>query len=283
MKGIMIILFLLIFLPLLGTMILSGKEAVKISKQRDPETLLAMLVYQEIPPESEEEMIRAQAVLVRSRIWREIKEGELQEVYDRVMCDNLEFERTYQMEEEKLSRCRQAVTDTAGCVLSYGGQIVEGPFCRASNGWTRSGGEVLGKEGYGWIVAVQSKADLDYRADRKAYTCTTEEIQELMEMTEEEKTKGLAINVVEKDSSGYVTDIEVGEVRMSGESFRQLLGLPSASFTFEMNEKTWSFVCRGEGHGMGLSQNGANALARSGKDYREILDHYFPNAQVENY
>lgn len=292
------ILFLLIFLPFLGTIILSGKQEVKLTKEKEIESLLASIVYREIPGQSQDQTICAQAVLVRSRIWLQIsKAGDQQEVYDQILKENLEYERDHDMRAEKLSKCREAVQNTEGCVLRYGGQIVEGPFCRASNGWTRGGKEVFGKDSYGWLVGVESKADLDYGIDRKPVSYTEEalyeKIQQLLaagtigngqEAADGQKLEkeGILdqISVITTDSSGYVTDIQVGGVRMSGEAFRQALELPSASFTYTREGDTIVFTCRGAGHGMGLSQFGADSMAKEGKGWREILNYYFPNAQV---
>lgn len=292
------ILFLLIFLPFLGTIILSGKQEVKLTKEKEIESLLASIVYREIPGQSQDQTICAQAVLVRSRIWLQIsKAGDQQAVYDQILKENLEYERDHDMRAEKLSKCREAVQNTEGCVLRYGGQIVEGPFCRASNGWTRGGKEVFGKDSYGWLVGVESKADLDYGIDRKPVSYTEEalyeKIQQLLaagtigngqEAADGQKLEkeGILdqISVITTDSSGYVTDIQVGGIRMSGEAFRQALELPSASFTYTREGDTIVFTCRGAGHGMGLSQFGADSMAKEGKGWREILNYYFPNAQV---
>lgn len=292
------ILFLLIFLPLLGTILLSGKQEVKFTKEKEIESLLASVVYREIPRQSQDQMICAQAVLVRSRIWLLLsKTGDQQAVYDQILKENLEYERDHDMKAEMLSKCREAVRSTEGCVLRYGGQIVEGPFCRASNGWTRGGKEVFGKDSYGWLVGVESKADLDYEIDRQPVSYTEEAFYEKIQQSLAAGTSGSGqetadgqnlekegildqISVVTTDSSGYVTDVQVGGVRMSGEAFRQALELPSASFTYIREEDTISFTCQGAGHGMGLSQFGADSMAREGKEWREILNYYFPNAQV---
>lgn len=317
MKFVAAILFLLIFLPILLTLLLSGKKTFKFTQEREMEQLLATMVYREIPDDCQVDMICAQAVLVRSRVWLECEETESQkEVYKRILGENVKYERSHNLDSEKLSQCKEAVQKTEGCMLGYGGQVVEGPFCRASNGWTRGGKEVLGKDSYGWIVGVESKADLDYEADRKPMAFTEDELYEKLTgnigvenvdndsensaevdntirdgNTELEdgdniigqiKKEGIldSISVVTADSAGYAIEVSVGEVRMSGESFRQALGLPSASFTLVKEKNQLLFTCRGMGHGMGLSQYGADVMAEEGKSWRDILNYYFPNAQI---
>lgn len=281
-------LFLLIFLPLLGTIFLSGKDAIKIKQEEELEQLLAPIVCREIPDDCKEQVICAQAVLVRSRVWLRCQEAEdPRTVYREILSANRNYKEKYGMNKEKLNRCREAVQKTENCVLCYGGQIVEGPFCRASNGWTRTGKEVLDKEDYGWIVGVESQADLDYDVERKPLEYTADELYEKLKETVKDqdivlKREGILdqISVTETDSSGYVTEIQVGEGRLSGEAFRKALELPSASFTCEKKEEKLVFACRGEGHGFGMSQFGAEKMEDAGKSWREILNYYFPNAQV---
>lgn len=312
MKFVGAILFLLIFLPILLTILLSGKKTFKLTQEREMEQLLATMVYREIPEDCQVDMICAQAVLVRSRVWLECEDaGNKKEVYKRILGENLKYERSHDMDSEKLSQCKEAVQKTEGNMLGYGGQVVEGPFCRASNGWTRGGKEVLGKDSYGWIVGVESKADLDYEADRKPMAFTEDELYEKLtgdigienvdlnngaevdntvgntnvkdgDISSQIKKEGIldSISVVTADSAEYATEVAVGEVRMSGEAFRQTLGLPSASFTLVKEGEKLLFTCRGTGHGMGLSQYGADAMAEEGKNWRDILNYYFPNAQI---
>lgn len=282
------ILFLLIFLPLLGTIFLSGKNAVKIKQEEELEQLLAPIVCREIPDDCEEQVICAQAVLVRSRIWVRCQKAEdPKTVYREILSENRDYKKKYGINKEKLDQCREAVENTENCVLCYGGQIVEGPFCRASNGWTRTGKEVLNKEGYGWLAGVESQADLDYNTERKPLEYTAEELYEkLREAVKiqgvELKREGILdhITIAGTDSSGYVTEVQTGEGKLSGEAFRKALELPSASFTCEKKEEKLLFACRGEGHGFGMSQFGAGKMAEAGKTWREILNYYFPNAQV---
>lgn len=292
------ILFLLIFLPILCTILLSGKESFQLSREREMEQLLATVTYKEIPDEVHMDMVCAQAVLVRSRIWLECEKAENEkEVYNKILGENVEYERSHKINKEKMMRCKEAVDETKGCMLSYGGQVVEGPFCRASNGWTRGGKEVFGKDSYGWLVGVKSKKDLDYKSDRRPVVFTEDELYEkitgrseienldagaLKEGLGQLNKEGLldSFSIITEDSSGYAMEIEIGGIRMSGEAFRQALDLPSASFTFSKEGEEILFTCRGTGHGMGMSQYGAEAMAKEGKDWREILNYYFPNAQI---
>ena len=286
MRFIAAILFLLIFLPVLGAMAMSGKKALKFSGEMDVEQLLPTLVYMEIPEESAGEMIGAQAVLVRSRIYLRWEAADQKdEIYKELLEEGMEYERNHRMDKGLFSLCKEAVEDTRGYMLSYGGQVIEGPYCRASNGWTRGGKEVLGSDRYGWLVGVESREDLDYGAEEEPVWFSEQEMYELLkQQTGNEKLvqEGIldSVKVDAADSSGYALKVSAGGIQMSGESFRNALGLDSSSFTAQKNGDALVFTCRGKGHGMGLSQYGANQLADEGKSWRDILNHYFPNAQI---
>ena len=95
-----------------------------------------------------------------------------------------------------------------------------------------------------------------------------------------EREPGGWIGNVERNDAGYVTELSVGGVRIRGNELRTLLGLRSPSFTVEAEEDELVFHVTGYGHGVGMSQYGANALALQGMRAEEILEHYFTGAQI---
>ena len=89
------------------------------------------------------------------------------------------------------------------------------------------------------------------------------------------------VQILEKDESGYVLSIQLGNKTFSGEQLRSLLDLPSAAFEVRAKRKTITFDVTGCGHGVGLSQQGALIMAEEGRNYEEILTWYFPGAGIE--
>ena len=69
---------------------------------------------------------------------------------------------------------------------------------------------------------------------------------------------------------------------MSGVEIRNLLGLRSANFTVEISENNIKFVVKGYGHGVGMSQTGADALAKQGESYDNIIKHYYTGVEINN-
>ena len=85
------------------------------------------------------------------------------------------------------------------------------------------------------------------------------------------------------DSAGSVETVEVGGVAVKGSTVRAALGLRSACFEWELQDGRFAFYVTGHGHGVGLSQYGANAMAEAGADYKTILTHYYTGVTVAVY
>ncbi|MBR2027641.1 MAG: SpoIID/LytB domain-containing protein [Oscillospiraceae bacterium] len=83
------------------------------------------------------------------------------------------------------------------------------------------------------------------------------------------------------NESGYVTAIEVADIKITGSQFRKCLELPSACFIVFYEDGEFSVATKGYGHGVGLSQFGADTMAENGKNYAEILQHYFPGTVLD--
>ena len=274
---------LFMLLPFLMTVLLSGRSAVALSRNIDLEMLIPVQVYQEIPENAESEMIRAQAVLVRSRLFLELSKGEhVREILEK----NSEYEKSHNLYPDILEECRQAAADTEGMVLMYGGQVTEGPFFAGSSGMTRDGLEVMGKEDYSWLVSVDSSRDMDSPQYISGVMYGRDDLYRILsectgDTALKEETVFEQITVLSRDSAGYVLEIQVADTHLSGENFRKQLGLPSACFSMQELDGNIRFLCKGSGHGLGMSQYGANILAQEGKSFKEILEAYFPRCTVE--
>ena len=89
-----------------------------------------------------------------------------------------------------------------------------------------------------------------------------------------------SVQIIDRDSGGYVKTIQAGNISLSGDDMRYLLHLPSSDFTVTVTETDLTFTVHGSGHGVGLSQAGAAAMAKEGKTYTEILSYYYPGTNV---
>ena len=85
-----------------------------------------------------------------------------------------------------------------------------------------------------------------------------------------------------KTESNRIQYIKVNDTEYKGTDFRNILGLRSADFDISKNEEGVNFTTRGYGHGVGMSQYGANGMAKNGYSYREILSHYYPGTTISS-
>jgi len=97
---------------------------------------------------------------------------------------------------------------------------------------------------------------------------------------EDDPTKWFLIKA--KSESKTVTEIKVGSITLSGKVVREVLKLKSANFEVKYENKTFTFTTNGYGHGVGMSQYGADYLARQGKNHKEILLHYYVGVEIKD-
>lgn len=257
------LLLMILFLPFLITFLISGQDACPLYKCLDMEKYLPVIVYLQIPYTHHLENIKAQTVLARTNIQLQMENGTslfriLEKPLDYLVHEQslIHFLHTYE-------RFIEASQSTLGQVLTYQNQKVFLPYCYMTAGGTRDGTSLLHSEKYEYLVSVDSSQD--QRADdylTSLYYPDTDYYEQ--------------VEIISSDKNGYVLFLKAGGYMMSGEEFRRKLELPSSAFTLrEINGQT-RILCRGKGHGLGFSQYGGNKMAGQGKDYREILQYYFP-------
>ncbi|MDO4601499.1 MAG: SpoIID/LytB domain-containing protein [Eubacteriales bacterium] len=250
----------LLLIPYFAVIGFQGKEIALMNRIPKAEDCLPFILSEEIEADSEEETLKAQAVIARTNLYRRIKEGE--SLYDILNeCENS------RKAAEKIYL--DAVKATENIVLSWKGELKQIPYHEVSSGKTRSGEEVFRDQDFAYLKSVDSSADMDSP-------------NYLSSVYIEEGQLPKEFEVEERDSAGYVQSIEADGNILEGEGFRRGMGLSSADFTVQKLNGKVRFLCRGKGHGLGFSQYGGNELAKEGKNYKEILTAYFPEMNQEN-
>lgn len=89
------------------------------------------------------------------------------------------------------------------------------------------------------------------------------------------------IQVVSRTDAGYIKEIQIGNLSLTGRQVREILGLRSADFTITQQNDQLTITTKGYGHGAGMSQFGAGYLAKEGKTWKEILSYYYQNISLE--
>lgn len=280
--NIMLAILGMLLLPLGFTALISGKDAIEINKQMDMEVYLPMMLCREIPWGYEEEMLKAQAVLIRSSLYLRLENKELDQTE---LKENLEnYKNNSQKEQYQMAykRMEKAVNATKGQVISYQGEICSGVFHRVSAGQTREGSEVLQDTKMSFLKSVDSSQDIQSEDYLHGHYFTEEALKDRLleiypdiELSDQPLTEQIVVE--KRDSQEYVLEIRVGNLTVPGEEFRNNLELSSSNFTVQNLDGKIRFLCKGLGHGLGLSQYGGNELAKEGKTYEQILFTYFPD------
>ena len=177
-----------------------------------------------------------------------------------------------------------AVRDTDGQVIQYGGAPILAVFHSCSAGQTRAAGEVWLND-LPYLQAVSSPEDTDAIPNyysRAEFTAEDFKSRVLAVCPEADLSGSMSTGLrgAVTDSAGSVETLTVGDVTVKGSTLRSALGLRSACFTWEVQGEKLVFFVTGYGHGVGLSQYGANRMAKEGAGFRDILTHYYTGVTV---
>ncbi len=288
--GIAVFLIIMI-LPYIITYALQGRQLFDIAAteridkdtgsgqqdaQEPTETLTGILAGQ-ISMELPEDVIRAQAVLVRTEYVRREQTGEQQE--QSRSLDELTALWGSGHVREYYEIAKSAVTDTAGEILTYDGEPIQTAYHQVSAGATRTMEELNG-EATPYLQSVLCGTDItspDY------LTVRFFSYEELMRALDAKKEDDLRSITQTSDEAGYVSSVLIGEKEISGDVFRRLLDLPSPCFYIKEVEGQIRIVAKGKGHGIGMSQYAAAKQAEEGASYQDILSYFFPGTVLEQH
>lgn len=264
---------LVLLLPYVFTILINGADKALSWRPAEKELLVPLVLMGQVKDEYEPEMLKAQAVLARGELYRRLEEESVFQVLEGVkakMREKLCWGWIWQYGRliKATEQYTKAAEETKGKVLTYEGKLRLTPYHEISSGMTRDGTETLHSEGYEYLVSVDSSQD----KNAPGYVTGSY-------INREQLPQKLAIK--ERDEAGYVTVLTADEeTLLGGEEFRIGMHLASADFSIQKVGKTVRFLCKGKGHGLGLSQYGANEMAKAGSEWKEILETYFPKMQI---
>ena len=252
------------------------------------------VVAAEMPASFAPEALRAQAVAARTYILQRVRGGAANHpeagVCDQYTCccarkDDAALREQWGADYTRnMARIRQAVTDTDGQYLTYGGQLIRAVFHASSAGATESSAALWSGDAP-YLVSVSSP---ETAQDVPNYVSTAEIAADAVRTAVRDRypdcvlgdDPGTWFGTPVLDDSGRVACIPVGSETLTGAQVRALFSLRSAAFSVAYGGGTFTFTVTGSGHGVGMSQYGANAMAKEGYSCEEILEHYFTGAQV---
>lgn len=277
----MLLAVLFLVLPYLLTMIISGRKACPLSRQTDLEEYIPILTAAHIDWGYEKEAIQAQTVIERTNLSLKMKSEEAMKDI-REAADYLKKKSMSGEELKQFRRFQEAAVHTEGEVLVFQKEKRELPYHPLSQGKTRSGEEILGEK-FAYIPSVETPKDIDSPLYVEGCYFSLKELEEKIKKSYPafSITAKAEIEITKTDSAGYVMEIQIGNQAFQGERIKEVLDLPSSCFSVQSSQGEVRFLCKGIGHGMGMSQYTAHNLALEGKNYEQILGYFFPDMEIE--
>lgn len=255
------------------------------------EDYVVMVVCAEMPASFEYEALKAQSVAARTYALKKIN-SETSEHKGADLCTDHAHCQAYSTSKalkdkwgddykENYNKVKNAVYATKGEYVSFNNEVAITVFHSCSNGITEKSSDVWGGE-IPYLVNVSSPGDSLKPSYENKVTFTREEFINKLRDAKGEKfdVSKAPIGNIAKSSGGNVLNIELFGNSYTGTEIRSIFNLSSTSFTLTCSENSFVFTVQGSGHGVGMSQYGANAMAGEGKSYKEILSHYYPGTTI---
>ncbi len=248
-------------------------------EQIELEEYLVGVVAAEMPASFNSEALKAQAVLARTYALKKISKGEklTDTVSTQAYIDKNEMQNKWGNEYSKYyNKIVSAVNSTKGQVVKYNGNYIEALYHSTSNGKTENAKEVWGQD-IPYLKSVDSSWDKKTTSYLKI---ENKEFNTLMKVLGINFDKNTNIEILSRDESGRVSEVKVADKTYTGVEFRTLLNLRSADFDISVTDNGVEIITRGYGHGVGMSQYGANEMAKLGYNYKNIINRYYTNVKI---
>ena len=258
------------------------------------DTYLVNVVSAEMPADFEIEALKAQAVVARTYTIYKIQNKK----HDNAdICDDSACCQAWVSKEERFARweesvresnwqkIEQAVSETKGKIITYEGKPINAFFHSNSGGKTEIPVNVWGGTGYPYLQVVETSGEDNYTQYNSEVVLSNEELLEKLKVNYSDISIDFNNNdelkILEYTDSGRVKTVKFGNHNLSGTETRSLLGLRSTNFEIIKENENIKFSVKGYGHGVGMSQTGANTLAKEGKSYEDIINHFYMGVVIQ--
>lgn len=269
----------------------SGKYVIinsgNISETMDVENFIPCAIMGQLSIDNDEELLKAFAVILRTYIHNALQDE------DSISADSLNIPYfTYDQLEslwdtdfpDNYNRLMKVVSDTSLQVITCNDALISPYYHSVSAGKTRNGNELL-DDNFSYLCSVSCPDDTTSADYFKAYYYSnqdfSEEVRSISDDISIDSDAPLSgIQIVSRDSAGYVLDMNIGGVIVAAMDFYSALNLNSPSFMIEEYNGGIRISTYGAGHGFGLSLNYAACLSSSGSSYIEILNYFYTNIKI---
>ena len=237
------------------------------------------VVGAEMPALFHNDALKAQAIIARTYALKANSNGKIltdtessQNYKDNNELKNI-WQDNYNIYYNKIKSC---VEETKGMYLTYNGNYIEAVYHSTSNGKTESSSNVWGNY-FPYLVSVESNYDSLNPTFISTKTLSYSETSSKLGIEIDYNTDFIILGKTDGERVSY---IQIKDKIFKGVEFRSLLGLKSADFSIEKYEDNLVITTKGYGHGVGLSQYGANGMAKNGYSYKDILKHYYQGVTI---
>lgn len=271
-------------------------------REMDLEEYVAGVVAAEMPASFDIEALKAQAVAARTYALTNVLElgGSLCEIGKGAnLCDTVHCQ-AFVTKEERIklwekskknsgesywAKIKMAVDSTAGQALTYNNNLVMEPiYFATSSGMTENSEDVFSNS-LPYLRSVESPGEERSGNFKSSNVFKYKELSQIINNNYNNAKVSSAnikkqITIIDRTKAGSVKTIKVGTITMTGSKFRTMLGLKSSNFQIKFNLNDIKIDCSGYGHGVGMSQWGADAMAKQGENYMKILSHYYQGTAI---
>ncbi|MVP01517.1 stage II sporulation protein D [Paenibacillus lutrae] len=272
---------------------------IYLSKQQQVRTVsleeyVRGVVAAEMPADFSPEALKAQAMAARTYMVRRILEKDFSNVpvKEAWVTDTIQHQ-AYATEEQlhrqwtgssyetNFRKIEAAVKATEGKIITYSGRPIQATFFSTSNGYTENAKEVWGSE-VPYLKSVVSPWDAELSPKFKQnLSFSYKDVLHKMGLPNSNAAAGSeSVRILERTGSKRVKKVSIGGKTFSGREVREKLGLNSTDFEVTGSGSSWTFKVSGYGHGVGMSQWGANGMALDGKKAEEIIAYYYAGTQI---
>ncbi|MYL40882.1 stage II sporulation protein D [Virgibacillus massiliensis] len=243
------------------------------------------VVASEMPADFEKEALKAQSLAARTYIVNHKLHGESTEKSDvtdtvqhQVYKDNYQLRKQWGSDYDwKINKIKEAVAETEGEILTYKESPITPAFFSTSNGYTENSEDYWENE-LPYLRSVESPWDENSPKFLDQKTFTFGQLEAALEIDLPNQTP-LPIELTRTDSK-RVGKLQIDGKTFSGRDVREKLELRSSDFTIEQKNDHFIFTTKGFGHGIGMSQYGANGMAKEGKNYKDIVNYYYKDVKI---
>ena len=250
---------------------------------KDLENYVIGVVAAEMPASFSIEALKAQAIASRSYAYYKMKKSNgnydiISDISNQAYITEEEMKEKWQENYEiYYKKIKEAVDTTKNEIMTYNDEVIEAFYFAMSNGYTEDVLSVF-NEDLPYLKSVESKWDNETLNNYIVNTqLSTEEFIQKLGIN----SKDVVINNQIYDDTGRTKEITINSTIFKGTEFRKLLNLRSTDFQISLKDNIVNITTKGYGHGVGMSQYGANGMAKEGFDCYTILKYYYKDIEFQ--